>query len=249
MAADAGRPNVSGMDNDRIRPPVAIVTGASRGLGRALATGLAKHGWQLVIDGRDPDALAEARWEMPADVVSVPGDVADPRHREALLTAAAERGGPRLLVNNAGVLGPSPQPPLADYPLADLRSVYEINVLAPLALAQLALPALRSYGGALVSISSDAAVEPYPGWGGYGSAKAALEQLSRVLAEEEPAVRVWVVDPGDLRTRMHQEAFPGEDISDRPLPETVVPAFLRLVTERPASGRIRLADLSTERTG
>ncbi|HEX2773280.1 MAG TPA: SDR family oxidoreductase [Micromonosporaceae bacterium] len=234
------------MDNDRNRPPVGIVTGASRGLGRALATGLAKQGWQLVIDGRDPDALAEARWEMPGDVITVSGDATDPQHRNALVAAAAERGGPHLVVNNAGVLGPSPQPPLIDYPLADLRYVYEVNVMAPLALAQLTLPALRSYGGALVNISSDAAVEPYPGWGGYGSAKAALEQLSRVMAEEEPAVRVWVVDPGDLRTRMHQEAFPGEDISDRPLPETVVPAFLRLLAERPASGRIRLADLSTE---
>jgi NAD(P)-dependent dehydrogenase (short-subunit alcohol dehydrogenase family) len=248
MASEPGRPSVHGMDNDRNRPPVAIVTGASRGLGRALATGLAKQGWQLVIDGRDPDALAEARWEMPGDVISVPGDVTDPQHRSALVAAAADRGGPHLVVNNAGVLGPSPQPPLIDYPLGDLRQVYEVNVVAPLALAQLALPALRSYGGALANISSDAAVEPYPGWGGYGSAKAALEQLSRVLAEEEPAVRVWVVDPGDLRTRMHQEAFPGEDISDRPLPETVVPPFLRLVAERPGSGRIRLADLSTERT-
>jgi NAD(P)-dependent dehydrogenase (short-subunit alcohol dehydrogenase family) len=248
MASVPGRPSVHGMDNDRNRPPVAIVTGASRGLGRALATGLAKQGWQLVIDGRDPDALAEARWEMPGDVITVPGDITDPQHRKALVAAGAERGGPHLVVNNAGVLGPSPQPPLIDYPVAHLRHVYEVNVVAPLALAQLALPALRSYGGALVNISSDAAVEPHPGWGGYGSAKAALEQLSRVLAEEEPAVRVWVVDPGDLRTRMHQEAFPGEDISDRPLPETVVPAFLRLVAERPASGRIRLADLPTEHT-
>jgi NAD(P)-dependent dehydrogenase (short-subunit alcohol dehydrogenase family) len=234
------------MDKDRNRPRVAIVTGASRGLGRALATGLAKQGWQLVIDGRDPEALAEARWDMPGDVITVPGDVTDPQHRAALVTAAADRGGPHLVVNNAGVLGPSPQPPLADYPLADLRQVYEVNVIAPLAVAQLALPGLRSHGGALVNISSDAAVEAYPGWGGYGSAKAALEQLSRVLAEEEPAVRVWVVDPGDLRTRMHQEAFPGEDISDRPLPETVVPAFLRLLAECPASGRLQLADLSTE---
>ncbi|HEX7744164.1 MAG TPA: SDR family oxidoreductase [Micromonosporaceae bacterium] len=234
------------MDNDRNRAPVAIVTGASRGLGRALAAGLAKHGWHLVIDGRDADALAEARWDMPGEVVALPGDITDPGHREALVAAAAERGGPHLVVNNAGVLGPSPQPLLIGYPLAALRDVYEVNVLAPLALAQLALPALRASGGALVNITSDAAVEPYPGWGGYGSAKAALDQLSRVLAVEEPAARVWAVDPGDLRTRMHQDAFPGEDISDRPLPESVVPAFLRLLAERPPSGRIRLADLATE---
>ncbi|WP_281369126.1 SDR family NAD(P)-dependent oxidoreductase [Phytohabitans rumicis] len=148
-----------------------------------------------------------------------------------------------MLVNNAGILGPSPQPRLADYPLDALREVYEVNVFAPLALTQLALPGLRARKGAVVTVTSDAAIEGYAGWGGYGSAKAAAEQASRVLAEEEPALRVWWVDPGDLRTRMHQEAFPGEDISDRPEPETVVPAFRHLVQTRPPSGRIRLGDL------
>lgn len=218
---------------------VAIITGASRGLGRALAAGLADAGWRLVLDARDADALSA----VAGLGVTVPGDVTDPTHRAALFAAADQLGGADLLVNNAGILGPSPQPLLADYPIDVLRDVYEVNVVAPLALTQLAL---RGRTGTIVNVTSDAAVEPYPGWGGYGSAKAAVEQLSRVLAAERPEVRVWAVDPGDLRTRMHQEAFPGEDISDRPLPETVVPAFLRLLAERPDSGRVRLADLLTE---
>ena len=225
--------------------PVAIITGASRGLGRALAAGLAGAGWQLVLDARGAEDLAAtaSRIEGGGRVVAVPGDVTDPAHRRALVDAAAGLGGPDLLVNNAGILGPSPQPPLADYPLGALREVYEVNVVAPLALIQVALPALRARRGAVVTITSDAAVEAYPGWGGYGSAKAAIEQASKVLAAEEPDLHVWWVDPGDLRTRMHQEAFPGEDISDRPLPETVVPAFRRLLAEAPPSGRVRLADL------
>jgi len=219
--------------------PVAIITGASRGLGLALARGLAEAGWQLVVDARDASALSAAVSGLSA--VVVPGDITDPAHRAALVDAAAELGGVDLLVNNAGILGPSPQPAVSAYPLSDLREVYEVNVIAPLGLIQLALPELRSRGGAVVNVTSDAAVEPYEGWGGYGSAKAALDQAGAVLAAEEPSVRVWRVDPGDLRTRMHQEAFPGEDISDRPLPETVVPAFVELVTSRPSSGRVRLA--------
>jgi len=214
-------------------------------LGRALAAGLAEAGWDLVVDARGADALSAAVADLPSGVRRSPrpGDVTDPAHRAELLAAAEELGGADLLVNNAGILGPSPQPPLADYPLDVLRDVYEVNVVAPLALTQLVLPGLRARGGAVVNVTSDAAVEAYEGWGGYGSAKAALEQASRVLAAEEPAVRVWWVDPGDLRTQMHQEAFPGEDISDRPLPNTAVPAFLRLLRERPPSGRIRAADL------
>jgi NAD(P)-dependent dehydrogenase (short-subunit alcohol dehydrogenase family) len=233
---------------------VAIVTGASRGLGYALASGLAEVGWRLVIDARGGAALATATEDLArrTEVVALPGDITDPAHRAELVSAAqrlasagadARDRGFDLLVNNAGILGPSPQPPLADYPLQSLRDVYEANVFAPLALTQLALPALRASGGAIINVTSDAAAEPYPGWGGYGSAKAALEQASRVLAEEEQAIRVWCVDPGDLRTQMHQEAFPGEDIGDRPLPETAVPAFLRLIGARPASGRFRAADL------
>lgn len=223
---------------------VAIITGASRGLGRALAAGLVENGWRLVIDARDARALSAARDRLGAGVLAVPGDITDPAHRAALHTAAAELGGVDLLVNNAGILGPSPQPSLADYPLDVLRQVYEVNVLGPLALLQLVLPDLRERSGAVVTITSDAAVAAYPGWGGYGSAKAAIEQVSRVLAAEEPGIRAWAVDPGDLRTRMHQEAFPGEDISDRPPPETVVPAFLKLMANRPESGRIRLAEVT-----
>lgn len=220
---------------------VAIITGASRGLGRALAAGLADAGWRVVVDARDREALEQAA--VGDRTVAVPGDVTDPVHRAALIAAADRLGGADLLVNNAGILGPSPQPFLADYPIAALRDVYEVNVIAPLALTQLAI---RARVGAIANITSDAAIEPYPGWGGYGSAKAAIEQLSRVVAAEQPNLRVWAVDPGDLRTRMHQEAFPGEDITDRPLPESVVPAFLRLLAERPESGRVRLADLLAE---
>jgi len=227
--------------------PVAIVTGGSLGLGRALAQGLASSGWRVVIDGRDPAALAEARSGLPADAVAIAGDITSPDHRAELVAAAADAGPLALVVNNAGILGPSPQPSLSTYPLDALRDVYEANVFAPVGLTQLALPALRAVGGAVVMVTSDASVEPYEGWGGYGSAKAAVDQAARVLGVEEPGVRVWAVDPGDLRTRMHQLAFPGEDISDRPEPEVVVPAFLRLLAERPPSGRVRLADLAAAR--
>ena len=223
----------------------ALITGASRGLGRALAGGLAAAGYALVIDARDGQALAGAasaiRDSAPgADVTALAGDITDPAHRLALRAAAAEID---LLVNNAGTLGAAPLPALADYPPEELRAAFEANVIAPVALIQLFLPALRERGGAVLNITSDAAIEPYAGWGGYGAAKAALEQASNVLAAEETAIRVWWVDPGDLRTDMHQAAFPGEDISDRPLPESVVPAFVRLVTERPASGRYRASEL------
>ncbi len=223
----------------------AVVTGASRGLGRALATGLAGAGYALVIDARDGKALDRAVSRIldaapGADVTAVAGDVTDPSHRAALREVAGDID---LLVNNAGTLGAAPLPALADYPADELRAAFEANVIAPIALTQLFLPGLRERGGALLNITSDAAVEPYAGWGGYGAAKAALEQASNVLAAEETAIRVWWADPGDLRTDMHQAAFPGEDISDRPLPESVVPAFVRLVAERLPSGRYRAYEL------
>jgi NAD(P)-dependent dehydrogenase (short-subunit alcohol dehydrogenase family) len=224
--------------------PIAVITGASRGLGLALAGGLAADGYQLIVDARDGDALRAAVAGLPREAVTaVPGDIADPAHRAALARAAAGLGGADLLVNNAGTLGASPRPALADYPVAELRTSFEVNVLAPIALTQLLLPSLRERGGAVLNVTSDAAVEPYAGWGGYGAAKAALEQASNVLAAEETTVRVWWVDPGDMRTRMHQEAFPGEDISDRPPPATVIPALRRLITERLPSGRYRAAEL------
>jgi NAD(P)-dependent dehydrogenase (short-subunit alcohol dehydrogenase family) len=205
--------------------PVAIVTGASRGLGHALSRALDERGWRLTVDARDAAALRAAAKGL-TDVEVVAGDIADSRHRQALIDAA---GDPiDLVVNNASYLGPSPQPSLAEYPLDELRRVYEVNVLAPLALIQLALPRLRP-GAVVVNISSDAAIEAYEGWGGYGSSKAALDRLSAVLAAEHPQLRIYAIDPGDMRTEMHQAAFPGEDISDRPPPEAVVPGLLALI--------------------
>lgn len=228
--------------------PIAIVTGASRGLGFALAEGLANAGWSLVIDARGAGPLAEARHtlERRTTVVALRGSITDTEHRSALVAAAADLGGLDLLINNAGVLGPTPLPALAEVSVAAYRDVLDVGAVAPLALTQLALPQLRARGGAVINVTSDAAVENYAGWGVYGSAKAALEQWSNILAAEEPDVSVWWVDPGDLRTRMHQEAFPDEDISDRPLPETAVPGFLKLLTDRPPSGRYRVGELLTQ---
>jgi NAD(P)-dependent dehydrogenase (short-subunit alcohol dehydrogenase family) len=222
--------------------PVGIVTGASRGLGLALARALAERGWRLVVDARGAEALAEATGGLDG-VVGIPGDVADPTHRRAVIEAA---GSPiDLLVNNASLLGPSPQPPLAEYPLDVLEGVYRANVLAPLALVQLALPILQP-GAGILNVTSDAAVEPYEGWGGYGSSKAALEQLTNVLAAEHPELRIYAVDPGDMNTQMHQEAYPGEDISDRPPPEDSVPGLLALIEGELPSGRYRASELSPE---
>ena len=229
---------------------VAIVTGASRGLGEALAGGLARAGWSLVIDGRDRttlDAAADrvrAQAARDASVVAVPGDITDIEHRHELVAAAFDLGGLDLVVNNAGTLGASPLPSLADYPLGDLRVAFEVNVVAPLGLVQDALPLLLDAPHPRVlNVTSDAAVEAYEGWGGYGAGKAALEHLGAVLAVEFPALTVWSVDPGDLRTAMHQAAFPGKDISDRPEPATVVPAYLELIRSDRPSGRYRAADL------
>jgi len=220
---------------------VAIVTGASRGLGLALTRALANEGWKVVVDARGAQALRRATRELEGEVVAVAGDVADAAHRRALVDAA----GPRidLLVNNAGVLGPSPQPFLADYPIYELERVYRINVLAQLALTQVVIPRMPP-GGRIVNVTSDAAVFPYEGWGGYGSAKAALDQLSAVLGQEHPALRVYAVDPGDMRTQMHQDAFPGQDISDRPPPEDSVPGLLALIAGDEPSGRYRTADVA-----
>ena len=233
---------------------VALITGGSRGLGRAVALELAAAGWDLVVDGRDPAALGEASEELAnrsggRRVEAVAGDVTDPAHRAALVAAWGRLGGLDALVANAGTLGPSPLPAVGDLEPADLRRVLETNVVAPAALVTLALPSLRRRRGAAVAVTSDAATEPYPGWAAYGAAKAALEQLHHVLGAEEPGVRVYRFDPGDMRTRMHQEAFPGEDISDRPGPEIAALALARLLADAPPTGRYRAADLVPERGG
>ena len=220
--------------------PTGIVTGASRGLGLELARALDERGWRLIVDARGGDALEEATAGLQ-NVTAIAGDVTDPAHRRALLDAAGDRID--LVVNNASLLGPSPQPALADYPLETLRDVYEANVIGPLWLLQLALPRMPA-GAALLDITSDAGVEPYEGWGGYGSSKAALEQLTAILAAEHPGLRVYWVDPGDMRTQMHQDAFPGEDISDRPPPEESVPGLLALVEGSLPSGRYRASEIT-----
>jgi NAD(P)-dependent dehydrogenase (short-subunit alcohol dehydrogenase family) len=227
--------------------PAALITGASRGLGLSLARALASRGWRLVIDGRSASALEEARVELSAQtqIVALPGDVSDPGHRRALLEAATRLGGIEALVNNASQLGPSPLPELLDYPLEALEQVYRTNVLAPLALIQTLRPQLKPRP-VIINVTSDAAVEPYPTWGGYGSSKAAVEQLSAILAAENPDWRVYWADPGDMRTQMHQEAYPGEDISDRPLPEVSVPGLLALLGGSLPSGRYKVRELVLE---
>jgi NAD(P)-dependent dehydrogenase (short-subunit alcohol dehydrogenase family) len=216
----------------------ALITGASRGLGLALARSLAAEDWSLIIDARGAEDLEAARAELAdlTSVAAIPGDVRNEEHRRALAGAARDAGGLDALVNNASILGPSPQPALLDYPLDALEEVYRANTLAPLALIQAVRGELKP-GARIINVTSDAAVEPYEGWGGYGSSKAALEQLSNILAAENPDLRVYRVDPGDMRTRMHQEAFPGEDISDRPLPEESVPGLLGLLRGDLPSGR------------
>ena len=221
--------------------PTAVITGASAGLGRALARALAGRGWSLVLDARRPGPLFELAGELNrhGTVHAIAGDVGDERHRRLLADAVAESGSGSLdlLVNTASTSGPTPLPPLAELPPDRLADILRVNVLAPLALVQLTLPALGAAGGCVVNLSSDAAVAHYPGWGGYGCAKAALDHLSATLAVENPALRWYSFDPGDMRTEMHQAAFPGEDISDRPAPESVLPALLRLIDGRPPSGR------------
>ncbi|MEP6648492.1 MAG: SDR family oxidoreductase [Lapillicoccus sp.] len=226
--------------------PTAVVTGASAGLGRALATALARRGWTLVLDARGADRLAEVATELSrlTTVEAVSGSVTDPAHR-AEVAAAVRRHGPLdLLVHNASELGGSPQPRLRDLDPHTLQSVLDTNVVAPLALTRELLPELEAAGGTVLAISSDAAVEHYEGWGAYGGSKAALDHVMGTFAAELPALRWYAVDPGDMRTAMHQAAFPGEDISDRPLPETVVPALLRFLDQKPESGRYRASDFA-----
>ena len=226
--------------------PTALITGASRGLGVATAHALAHRGWDVIIDARDGVALQRAvdAWgHVDGEVTLVPGDVATAEHRSELATVVAGIGRLDLLLNNASALGPSPLPPLAELPTHALTELIQVNVVTPLALTQLLLPYLRPTGGAVINVSSDAAVEPYAGWGGYGASKAALDQLTAILAAEVPELDVYAFDPGDMRTTMQQAAFPDEDISDRPEPETVVPALVHLVEQRPASGRYRAAQL------
>jgi NAD(P)-dependent dehydrogenase (short-subunit alcohol dehydrogenase family) len=224
--------------------PVAVITGASQGLGLALTDALADRGWQVVVDARRADHLDQQIAALPEArrVTALPGDVTDEQHRADLADAAAALGPVSLVVNNASTLGASPLPPLGTIPLDVLRRTFEVNVVAPVALVQALLPHLAA-GATVINITSDAAVEAYAGWGGYGSSKAALELISRVLAEEHPELRVLAVDPGDMRTAMHQDAFPGEDISDRPPPEASVPGLLHLIEGSQPSGRYQVADL------
>lgn len=223
--------------------PIAIVTGMSRGLGLATAGALAGRGWTVVGDARTKTDLETAVATIGGDVRGVAGDIADPEHREKLIRTAISAGGLDLVVNNASILGPSPRPYLDTYPLDTLEQVYRVNVFAPLALTQAALPLLRQRRGIVVNVTSDAGRESYAGWGGYGSSKAALDQLSNILGAEEPDISVYRFDPGDMNTRMHQEAFPGEDISDRNDPEQSVPALMALIEGRPPSGAYGVEDV------
>ena len=231
------------------RGSTALITGASRGLGLALARSLASRGWSILIDARGEQAHETARAELSklTQVTAIPGDVADEGHRRALAAAARELGGLDLVVNNASILGPSPQPFLIDYPVEVLEQVYRTNVIAPLALLQAVWGELRE-AARIIHITSDAGVEPYEGWGGYGSSKAALEHLTAILAAENPSLRIYWVDPGDMRTQMQQDAFPGEDISDRPLPEDSVPGLLELIEGQFPSGRYLTREIVRDET-
>jgi NAD(P)-dependent dehydrogenase (short-subunit alcohol dehydrogenase family) len=225
----------------------ALITGASRGLGLALARRLAEIGWQLIIDARGAEALSAVRTELSGltHVIAISGDITDPAHRQALAEAAQSAGGLDAVVNNAGMLGPSPQPNLLDYPLEVLEAVYRTNVVAQLGVLQVVRSELKA-DARLINITSDAGIEAYPGWGGYGSGKAAFEHLSAILAAENPDLHIYWVDPGDMQTQMQQQAFPGEDISDRALPETSVPGLIELLSGDYPSGRYAARTLAAE---
>jgi NAD(P)-dependent dehydrogenase (short-subunit alcohol dehydrogenase family) len=228
----------------------ALITGGSRGLGLALARQLAQKEWGLIIDAREPKVFEQVRSELAGrtNVIAIPGSVTDEMHRKALAQAASQLSGLDVLVNNASFLGPSPQPTLLDYPLEVLEQVYRTNVIAPLALIQ-SLYSFLKPNACIINVTSDAGVEAYGGWGGYGSSKAALEHLSHILAEENPSLRVYWVDPGDMRTQMQQEAFPDEDISDRPLPEESVPGLVALIEGNLPSGRYKARELVASKGG
>lgn len=216
----------------------ALITGASRGLGFALAKTLAHKGWNLIITGRGADALLTAQKELEkfTTVDAISGDIIDEIHLLQLPDRVAKFGGLDLIVNNASTLGVSPQPKLLAYPIEVIHSIFHTNVIAPLSLLQKLQNHLKP-DAQIINISSDAGVEAYEGWGGYGSSKAALEHLSATLAKENPQWKVYWVDPGDMRTQMHQDAFPGEDITDRPLAEASVPGFIKLIEGNYPSGR------------
>lgn len=228
----------------------ALITGASRGLGLALARTLADQRWTLIIDARSGDEIERAGRELGGSsrVIALAGDIADAGHRAGLARAVHDEGGVDAVINNASSLGPSPLPSLFEYPLDALEDVYRVNVVAQLGVLQAVRDDLKP-GARIVNVTSDAAVEPYEGWGGYGSSKAALEQISAVLATERPDLRVYWVDPGDMRTRMQQDAFPGEDISDRPPPEESVPGFQQLLEGDLPSGRYAARDLAGQPVG
>ena len=227
---------------------VAVVTGASKGFGRAVAAVLVRAGWSVIGDARDQDELTRTKDELAkeGDFIAVPGSVTNEDHLHALVNLASEVGKLSLLVNNAGTLGPTPRPSLQDLTAEGLEGLFETNVISPLRLIQLALPRM-SGGGVVINVTSDASITAYAGWGGYSASKAALDSLTGVLdAEDSNEIRFYALDPGDLQTDMHREAYPGEDISDRRLPEESAPAIIHLLSELPPSGRYRAEDLTAE---
>ena len=230
--------------NTFAKEKTALITGATKGLGLALARALASKGWNLIITARDTAQLQHVRNELAqiTHVAAIAGDVTDPAHRDKLATLARGHSGLDAIINNAGALGPSPQPALLDYPLDSLLHVLDTNVVAPLGVIQALKNELKP-AARVINVTSDAGVNAYPGWGGYGASKAALEQLSAILAAENPEIKVYWVDPGDMRTDMHQAAYPGQDISDRPLPETRTPAFIAILENDLPGGRYVASEL------